>query len=155
MATKAVSKPSAFKNLRIVSFVLAVLLMVDFLAGMFVTIWVELPEGHPGTEGTNWLLRIDQAARWAHTGGGLALGLHSILGTALVVASLWLVWLAIKAKDSKWIAVAVLGFIGLVVAATAGSIFVAMGSDTYSYVMSIGFFGALIAYLSGLMIKSS
>jgi hypothetical protein len=148
------SMVSSLKNKRSVAFTLVLLTLVDFLFGIALTFWYELPEGRPGSDGTNWLLRSDQAARWSHWGSGSAqLAIHSSLGTLLAIASLWLVWLAYRSKQTRWLIAAIAGVVGLVGAAAAGSAFVAYDSDALSFVMSAGFVLALVAYMGALMIK--
>lgn len=149
------SSVSFVKNKRAIAYTLALLTLVDFLFGMALTFWYELPEGRPGADGTNWMLRADQAARWSHWGSGsVNLAIHSTLGTALAILSVWLVWLAFRSKQTKWLVSSLLGMLGLVVAAIAGSAFVAYDLDSLSFLMAGGFVLAIFAYVSALMIKA-
>src|SRR5437763_10509474 len=64
-----------------------VLLIVQFLVGMVVNLWVTVPTHHPGAGAHNFFAGAASATAWVIPHGPPWLALHAALGLALVVAA--------------------------------------------------------------------
>jgi quinol-cytochrome oxidoreductase complex cytochrome b subunit len=135
---------------RLVGVILA-LLLIQFLLGMILNLYVKLPKVHPGTESTSFLQRIVEGLGWAITSGDLALAAHSALGMLILLISLCLLGLAIAARRAAWLVLAVVGVGAIVGAGLNGNGFLNQGGqDSDSMQMSIGFAVATAVYAVGL-----
>jgi hypothetical protein len=125
------------------------LLAVEFLIGV-VNLFVTLPVSHPGSQASDYFGGIGASVAWALVHGAAGLQLHVVGGIALFVGACVLVYLAIAERHGGWIAVAVVGWIGIVAASFNGASFLNYGHDVSSFLMALGLFLALVAYASGL-----
>ena len=126
------------------------LLAVQFLIGMLVNFYVELPTDHPGANAPEYFSGVAQGVAWALLHSDLLLVAHVAIGLALGLASLLLIGLAIAARQRAWIIVSLLGMVGIVGAGFNGASFLNYGHDFSSLLMSVGFLLAEIAYALGL-----
>ena len=127
-----------------------VALAVQFLVGMVVNLFVQVPDAHPGAQAGEYFSGVAQGVGWALVGGGLPLQAHVILGLLLFVGSLAILALAFVARQRTWIVTAVLGWMGIMAAGFNGASFLNYGHDFSSLLMSIGFLLAVSAYAVGL-----
>jgi heme A synthase len=111
-------------------------LLLQVLLGAANVSWLEVPEAGDAETGASprWLLET-----------------HAWFGTAIVVASVVVLVLAIRSHDRGWIVVAVVGLIGLVLALGSGDRFVrSHGVDeAASMAMAFGAVLAIAAYAVG------
>jgi hypothetical protein len=122
------------------------LLLVQFLAGMFVNLFVGIPT-HPGTSGPP-IGGAVQGVAWAITSGAPALAFHTALGLLLFVGSVGLVVVAIVSGRRRAVVVTTaLGLLGLLGAAVNGVAFLNYSMDRATYLMSVGFSVAVAAYV--------
>jgi hypothetical protein len=129
------------------------LLLVQFLVGMLVNFYVQLPTAHPGTETASAPVRALQGWGWALTANQWALRLHMALGMLLGLSALLLVGLAIASRRRAWVIASLFGLLGLLMAGLNGVAFMDYsGRDENSFVMSFGFALALVAYGVGLYV---
>jgi hypothetical protein len=115
-----------------------VMLAAQFLTGMYVNLYVQLPTG-TGT-----------AAMAAALGSGLLFLVHGLLGVMLVVgAPMMLMMGAVGgARMAVWPAI---GLVGVLLAGLGGVLFVVAGhADAFSLVMAIGFLVAAAGYVGQL-----
>jgi hypothetical protein len=140
------------KALRFLAFVGLLLLVVEFLFGTLVNLFVSIPTPLSGkTPSTSGGVLYGLAWSLGQTSMPLLL-LHVVLGLLLVLISLALVVLALIARQGLWVAVSLLAAAGMVIATLSGASFVESGVAASSLVMSIGFLLALIAYALGLYV---
>jgi hypothetical protein len=125
------------------------LLAAQFLIGMVVNLYVQIPSIHPAAEAANFFLGVVQGVVWALGHGTWALVIHVILGLLLVLASFLLIGLSIAARQRGWIILSLTGWIGIVGAGFNGASFLNYGHDFSSLLMSIGFLVAAISYTIG------
>jgi hypothetical protein len=125
------------------------LLASQFLAGMVVNLFVQVPTSHPGTNAANYFVGVVQGIAWAVTHGAVALQIHVIIGLSLFLASLALLALAIAARRRACIIAAVFGWLGIMGAAFNGASFINYGHDFSSLFMATGFLIAVISYALG------
>jgi hypothetical protein len=71
------------------------LLLAQFLIGMWVNLFVHIPQVHPGSRGPDYFLRLLQGVPWAMIYGQLPLQVHAALGLLLVLGALVMVVLAV------------------------------------------------------------
>jgi hypothetical protein len=126
------------------------LLAIQFLAGMVVNLFVQLPGAHPGAQAGEYFSGVVQGVGWALAAGPLPLQVHVVLGLLLLVASLAILALAIVSRRRVWIVTTVLGWVGIMAAGFNGASFLNYGHDFSSLLMSIGFLLAVSAYAVGL-----
>jgi hypothetical protein len=135
--------------LRPIAGITLLLLAAQFLIGMVVNLYVQLPSVHPGSNEPNYFVGVVQGVVWALGHGTWSLVIHVVLGLLLVLASLFLIGLSIAARQRGWIILSVLGWIGVMGAGFNGASFLNYGHDFSSLLMSIGFLLATISYTIG------
>lgn len=134
------------KTLRVLSWVALLLLSIEFVLGMLVNLFVEIPSPLPGTTGG-----ILQALVWSLAQTRMpSLWLHVVVGIALLFISIALIVLSIVARQSRWMIASLLAALGILFATLSGMGFVNTGEDASSMAMSIGFVLALLSYGTGL-----
>jgi hypothetical protein len=119
------------------------LLVLQFMVGMYLNFFVELPAQHPGTDGS-----YAPSIPWALSGGGgIALVLHVVLWIVLTTGALALLIRAVRSKTRRYIIGCSAGLFWIVLAGSGGLNFLNRGgSDGDSMGMAIGFILALVTY---------
>lgn len=119
--------------------VACLLLVLLYLSGMLVNLYVQFPSTLPG--GNAW--------GWAFTKNVLT-QIHIYLGSLLLVVALAALVLSIIVRRTPGIVAAIVGFAMILLAYLAGIWFLSFGQQSMSSLwMSLGFLGALLAYLLG------
>ncbi len=140
------------KTLRFLALVGLLLLVIEFLFGMLVNLFVPIPTPLPGTTpSTSGNVLHGLAWSLGQTSMPMLL-LHVVLGLVLVLISLALLVLSLVARRGRWVAVSLIAAGGIIIATLSGASFVESGVAASSLVMSIGFLLALIAYALGLYV---
>jgi hypothetical protein len=134
--------------------VMLLLLLAQFLFGMFVNLYVGIAQSHPGTS-----LPVISGAlvgvAWAITAGGPALALHTALGLLLMVGSFALLAVAIvSGRRRALVTTTVVGLIGVLGAGSSGIGFLNYSVDKATYLMSVGFSVAVAGYVATLFFAS-
>jgi hypothetical protein len=129
------------------------LLLVQFLVGMFVNLYVGIAPSHPGATGSLILGAVIGVA-WAIATGGPALAFHTGLGLLLSAGSLALLGIAILAGRRALIVTTSLGLLGVLGAGLNGIGFLNYGIDKATYLMSVGFSVAVAGYVATLFFAS-
>ena len=140
---QAAAPPSAQKvqsrqtGLRQASLAILIVLIVQFALGMGVNLYVTLPAaGHSGH------------ASWF--GNGTVLAFHAALGMFLILAAIFVLVRAIRARSVTLIVTSAAGLVAILLAAFFGSGFTDKLTDGYSLGMAIAFAVALACYAIGL-----
>jgi len=128
------------------------LLLLQFLLGMIVNLYVTVPSTHPGSSASNYFGGLVQGVPWAIAHGALALQLHAALGLALVLFAIRHAIVAIRSRQRLWQTASLLGAFGVIFAGFNGGSFVNYGHDVSSLLMAIGFAVAIAAYATGLYV---
>jgi hypothetical protein len=139
--------------LRTFTTIILVLLAAEFLVGMLVNLFVQVPAVHPGANAPEYFSGVVQGVAWALLHAPLWLLVHAIVGLLLFLAALILIGFAIAARRRAWIIISVLGFFGIVAAGFNGASFMNYGQNFSSLLMSIGFLLAAIPYTIGLSLS--
>jgi hypothetical protein len=133
--------------------IILLLLALQFLIGIVVNLYVQIPAIHPGTGSTNYFAGIVQGVVWALGHGTWSLVIHTAAGLLLVLASFLLIGLAIASRQRVWIILSLVGWVGVVAAGFNGASFLNYGHDFSSLLMSSGFLLAAISYTIGFSLR--
>ena len=140
-------------RLRVLTAIILVLLAAQFLIGMLVNLFVQVPAAHPGTNAPEYFSGVAQGVVWALLHAPLWLQIHTIVGLLLFIASIVLIALAIAAHRRAWIILSIIGLLGIMAAGFNGASFMNYGHDFSSLFMSLGFLLAAIPYVIGLSLS--
>lgn len=146
LASQINTTQTASSPLRSLTLFTLLLLEVQFIIGMLVNLYVQVPAVHPGANASNYFLGIVQGVGWALIASPLALLVHIVLGLLLFLASSIVVGFAIASRRRAWIILSILGWIGIVGAGFNGASFLNYGHNFSSLLMSTGFVLSMIAY---------
>lgn len=125
-------------------------LIVQYVIGMVLDFFIELPSSHPGTMESTYLARVWDGFVWAITGGGPALATHVGIATLLVLGGIATLGFSIAGRHKAWIVASSFGLLGIVLAWLNGIEFINTGLDKHSFAMAIAFMIALFSYGAGL-----
>ena len=126
-------------------------LVVQYVIGMVLDFFIELPASHPGTAGGAYLARVWDGFSWSLTGGGgPALAAHVGIATLLVLGAIATLGFAVAGYNKAWIIAASFGLLGIILAWLNGIEFINTGLDKHSFAMAIAFMVALFSYGAGL-----
>ena len=148
------------RALRPLAAVILFLLLAQFVVGMVVNLYVQLPPVHPGTQGASPfsenLPQTVQGLAWALAHGEPALRVHVALGLFLGLTALIVLALAIAARRRAWVVASLIGFLAIVGAGVNGVAFLNAGGHAInSLAMSVNFLLALVAYAVGFYLTHS
>ena len=130
------------------------LLIVQFLLGMVVNLWVTVPTHHPGAGAHNFFAGAASAIAWVIPHGPPWLALHAALGLALAVAAFANIAWAPAIGSRLYTAAAVLAALAILGAAFNGASFVNYGHDFSSMIMSGLWALSLACYLTCLYLAA-
>ena len=140
------------KTLRLLAFVGLLLLVIEFLFGMLVNLYVSIPTPLPGaTSATSGGVLYGLVWSLGQTSMPTLL-LHVVVGLLLVLISLALLVLSMVARRWQWLEASLIAAVGIILATLSGTNFVESGRVVSSLVMSLGFLLALVAYAVGLYV---
>ena len=113
-------------------------LFIQYLFGMSTNLFVHFPES--GNEGDMWQFATSQ----------LLFNLHLYWGILLLIGAVILYIRAFIQKNKTWKIASGFGLAFIIFAFIAGMSFVGNQNDLYSFVMSVSFLAAFVAYGWGL-----
>lgn len=146
MKNKTVSFAISNKALQMRGMLMLGFLVIQFVIGMTLDIFIKLPNSHPGTTGS-FLSRSLHGYAWAITnGGGVALTIHVAIATILVLGSIATLGFSIAAKRKAWIIASSFGLVGVWLAFLNGLEFINTNVDKHSMAMAMAFMIAFVAY---------
>jgi hypothetical protein len=140
-------------RLRVLTVIILLLLAAQFLVGMLVNLYVQVPAAHPGANASEYFSGVAQGVAWALLHAPLWLQVHSIVGLLLFIASIVLIAFAIAARRRAWIILSIIGLFGIMAAGFNGASFMNYGHDFSSLLMSLGSLLAAIPYVIGLSLS--
>jgi len=123
-------------------------LIVQFLLGTVVNLFIKIPADHPGANPPEYFGGVVTSVSWAILHGGLWLTLHAVWGLVLVLAALGTLVQAIRLRGGGRITLAALGFVGVLGAGFNGGSFLNYHADFSSMLMAVGFALAMSAYVA-------
>lgn len=129
--------------------VMLVLLMVQFLVGMFVNLFVGIPPVHPGAS-DSYIRGAIFGLAWAITRGAPALAIHAAVGLLLTLGSLALLAISVLSGRRLLIVTTALALLGILGAGLSGTGFLNYNEDRQTFLMAVGFSVAVGAYVATL-----
>jgi hypothetical protein len=122
------------QGLRRGEILIAMVLLVQYLVGMVVNLFVTIPDQHPGANDPNYFGGVMSVTGWAMGNGGAWLAIHTGVGLLLVVMSIGLVVQSIRARSN--ITLCVLGAVFILGAGFNGGSFLVYNQDFSSMIMA-------------------
>jgi hypothetical protein len=126
-------------------FAMCVLLLAQYALGIAVNLFVTLPRQDHGAT-------LVGAIERAVSNGPVALAIHACLGLALIVTALAIAVGAAISRRAGFLALALVGLAALAGAAYNGTRFVGTGENGASFGMAMAWAGAMLCYLSMLLL---
>src|SRR5712692_8494569 len=142
------------RQLRITFVFALVMLIVQFLLGMALNLFVKIPTDHPSSNPPEYFSGVAQSVTWAILHGNILLAIHAGFGLVLVLAAIGTLIQAIANRRRGIVVSAVVGFIGVLGAGFNGGSYLKYHEDFSSMIMATGFAIAMVAYLAGLYIAA-
>lgn len=129
-----------------------IFLIVQFLLGMAVNLFVTIPTNHPGANAPEYFSGVAQSVTWAILHGHILLIIHASLGLLLVLNALGLLIASIRARARDLIWITSFGLFGVLGAGFNGGSFLNYNQDFSSMLMAAFFAIAVVAYAVGLFV---
>lgn len=130
-------------QIRIGLIIMPALLVVQFIVGMYLNFYANLPDSHPGTSGS-----YAPSIPWALAGhAGIALAIHVTVWILLTLGATALLVRGIISKRKAYIVGNALGLLFILMAGSGGLTFLNRGgADKESFMMALGFILAFTSY---------
>jgi hypothetical protein len=125
------------------------LLLIQYLLGMVVNVYVVLPGRHPGAGAGNYVSGAAAGLAWLITNGPAWAAAHAALGMALAAAALAVAALAWRRDSTAGRVASVIGALAIIGAGFNGASFVDYGHAFSSMIMAGLWALALACYLTG------
>jgi hypothetical protein len=129
-----------------------IFLIIQFLLGMAVNLFVTIPPNHAGANPPEYFGGVVQSVAWAILHGHVLLQVHAVLGLLLVVNAFGLLLAAIRTRARDLIWITSLGLFGVLAAGFNGGSFLNYNQDFSSMIMASFFAWAVIAYSVGIFL---
>lgn len=129
-------------------------LIVQFLLGMAVNLFVTVPRDHPGSNPPEYFSGVAQSVAWALLHGHILLILHAALGLVAVFAGFGLLARAIRSRTRGIIISSIVGAIAILGAGFNGGSYLNYHEDFSSMIMASFFAIAVVAYAVGLYLTA-
>jgi hypothetical protein len=130
------------------------LLLIQYLLGMVVNVYVVLPGKHPGAGASDYFSGAADGLGWVITDGPAWAAAHALLGMALAAAALAAVALAWRQGRAANRAAVVVGALAVIGAGFNGASFVTYGHAFSSMIMAGLWALALTCYLTGAILDA-
>jgi hypothetical protein len=131
-----------------------VMLIIQFLLGMAVNLFVTIPTIHPGARPPEYFSGVAQSVFWAITQGHILLILHATFGVVIVVGAIVLLIQGIQSRIRSLIITTSFGVFGVLAAGFNGGSFLNYNEDFSSMLMAAGFSVAVVSYVFGLYVTA-
>ena len=137
------------QGLRAHTLALVLTLVLEFLLGMWVNLFVAIPSHHPGVTG-GYLGGAVAGVFWALLHGAWVLRLHVALAIVLFLMAVAQLARTVRTRSGGALGWSVVGLVGLIGAGFNGASFLNYGHNFSSMLMSVGFALAFVGYLFAL-----
>jgi hypothetical protein len=142
--------------LRPLSALVVLVLVAQFLAGIAVALYVQIPSHHPGAHPAEYFSGAARSVTWALVNSGLPwLVVHVVVGILLFLLALALLVVAIRSGRRGYAWATGFGLAGVIAAGFNGASFLNYHEDFSSMLMSGGFALAVTSYMIGLLLPGS
>ena len=146
--------PGRPDRLLAVNFAACLLLVIQYLLGMVVNLYVVLPGRHPGAGAHSYFSGAASGLGWVMTRGPGWAAAHAAFGLALVLAALASITLTWRPGGRMARVLSVLGALAIVGAAFNGASFLNYGHDFSSMIMAGLWALALACYLTSMFLAA-
>jgi hypothetical protein len=145
-AARPVSAPAGVSLARVrrASLVVLVLLLAEYLMGMYVNLYVTVPRADHG-----------RSVRSAIANGPVILSAHAVIGLLLGLSAVAVLVLSVIARRPSVIVASAAGLFALAVASVAGTSFTSTGQSADSMAMSVMTGVGLLCYAANLYLLPS
>jgi hypothetical protein len=150
----AADRPGAAGRLLAVNFTACMLLLVQYLLGMAVNLYVALPAGHPGAGAGNYFSGAASGLAWVIPHGPAWAAAHAAFGLALVAAALASLALTWRQASRIATATSVLGTLAIVGAGFNGVSFLNYRHAFSSMIMAGLWALARACYITGMFLSA-
>jgi hypothetical protein len=130
------------------------LLLIQYLLGMAVNVYVVLPGQHPGTGADDYFSGAAAGLAWVIADGPGWAAAHAALGMALAAAALAAIALARRRNSPAGTTASVIGALAVIGAGFNGASFVNYGHAFSSMIMAGLWALALACYLAGAILAT-
>jgi len=128
--------------------------MAQFLLGMGVNLFVNVPTDHPGSNPPEYFGGVAQSVTWAILHGPVLLVLHSTFGLVLVLAAIGLFVRSVRSREKSVILTSGIGALSVVAAGFNGGSYLNYHEDFSSMIMASAFAVAVVAYAIGMHVAA-
>jgi len=142
--------PSVRPEIRRLPLVMLFWLLVQFLLGMAVNLFVEITRNHPGANPPEYFGGVVQSVTWAVLHGPFLLELHGVLGLLLVLGAIALLVQAIRSGPRSFAIASGVGAFSILAAGFNGGSFLNYDQDFSSMIMAAFFAIAIASYAAAL-----
>jgi hypothetical protein len=125
-------------------------LVAQFMLGMAVNLFVQIPLNHPGANPPEYFSGVAESVAWAILHGPFWLLVHAVLGLLLVIFGLRLLIAAIRSHHRPTVISSVVGALAILAAGFNGGSYLNYHEDFSSMLMATFFAVAVMAYSIGL-----
>jgi len=158
MGTPAVTAPPGRTGpagrLLAVNFAACLLLLVQYLLGIAVNLYVTLPGRHPGAGASNYFAGLASGLAWVIPDGPAWAAAHAAFGLALVLAAFAAIALTRRQASRVATGTSVLGALAIVGAGFNGVSFLNYGHAFSSMIMAGLWALALACYITGMFLAA-
>ena len=123
------------------------LLVVQFLFGVSVNLYVTIPTHHPGAGSGPYLSGAVSSVLWSFSSGLPLLIVHVVIGVLLFLSGIELVVHSVRAGRRPVIWLAAVGLMAIIFAGFNGASFLKYNLNISSMLMSVGFAVAVVCYV--------
>lgn len=115
--------------------VMILLLLLQYVLGMYTNLFVVIPEGTNG---------------WAFVGNSSVIFSHIVMGILLLGFSVVHLVMAFKKKKTAWVFFSVMGLLAILASLFFGSVYMGGQNDSQSFGMAVGSGVSILAYAAGI-----
>ena len=134
------SSPQALRSLRINSIALIIMLILQYILGMIINMYVSFPD----TKVAGQL--------WEFAWSQIPIAAHIILAILILIGAIVLCIRSARNKNRTWFRASGFGLLFVFIAGFSGAQFIATQNDALSFVMSLSFIFAIGSYVWGLYV---
>jgi hypothetical protein len=127
-------------------------LLVQFLLGMAVNLFVNIPTNHPGANPPEYFSGVAQSVTWAILQGPLLLVLHAVLGLVLLAGAVLTFVRGVRTGPRSLAIATGVSALAVLVAGLNGGSFLNYNEDFSSMIMASFFAIAVVSYAVGLYV---
>jgi hypothetical protein len=132
------------------------ILLIQFGLGMWINLFISIPQNHPGADAPNFVVGFFQSVVWGIAQGGLLVAIHIVLGLTVVTFHpvLGILPLSVQWGPRGSVLCGATAAILAPVAAVSGAAYLTYHQDLYSLLMALGFGGVVLCYTISLYVLS-